>query len=125
MADCNGKIIDLTPYEAYRCIVDAEVWKTIGRNASRMWWQFSTTTIGDWIQIILVFALIPAQVASYIFPFLFLGALWRRIFDKQAAIVVEDKHRRIKNFWGAYMLVSAACVLYLSSGDRFMLFTAI
>jgi hypothetical protein len=121
MADCNGKFIDLTPYEAYRCIIDAEVWNGVGQNPSRMWWE---TTIGDWIQIIFAIALAPAQLASYIFPFLFLVALVRKLSGKHLALV-DDKSRRAKNFWGAYMLVSAACVLFIGNGDTFMPFTGI
>jgi hypothetical protein len=112
MADCNGKIGDLTPYEAYRCIVDADLWKTIG----------------DWIEIIYAFAVLPAQLvaqlASYIFPFLFLRALMRKFSDKHVAII-DHKSRRAKNFWGAYMLVSAAFALYIGNGYPFVLFTGI
>jgi hypothetical protein len=94
MADCNGKILDLTPYETYRCIIDADLWKVIGQNSSRMWWQFSTTTIGDWIELIFAFALLPAQLASYIFPVLFLGALGRKFFAKHGTVMIDHKDDR-------------------------------
>ena len=48
MLDCTKRLVDLTPYEAYQCFLQADIWQQIGKNTRRMWAAFTGTTIGDW-----------------------------------------------------------------------------
>ena len=75
MADCNN-LSNLTPYETYRCFIEAEDWKIVGRNLNRMWGDFSGTTNSEWIAIIFGFAAVPAMLASYVLPFYFVARLF-------------------------------------------------
>jgi hypothetical protein len=120
MADCNN-LSSLTPYETYRCFVDADAWKVIQRNGQKMWADFSGTTNGEWLGIALAFATIPAQFASYILPFYFIG----RVFNKSRRngdIVATAKQTTTKNRWGWYLI---ACGSFMAIGfhqDKFMLY---
>src|SRR6266508_3956265 len=120
MPDCSKQISDLTPYEAYQCFINADIWQTIGNNSRRIWAQFTGTTIGEWGNIILAFALLPAQFASYILPPYFIWLLIRRHVAKDAFTPdgIED---RKKNFWGAYLVLSGLILIAMVPHDRFML----
>jgi hypothetical protein len=120
MFDCTKRFVDLTPYEAYQCFLQADIWQAIGKNLRRMWADFTGTTIGDWRGIIFAFALVPAQFASYILPFYFCWLVNRRYVAKDA-FVLGGRERRRKNFWGAYLLLSGLIIVALYQYDRFML----
>jgi hypothetical protein len=120
MLDCTKRFVDLTPYEAYQCFLQADIWQAIGRNLRRMWADFTGTTIGDWGGIIFAFAMVPAQIASYILPLSFCWLVLRRYVAKDA-FVFGGRERRWKNFWGAYLLLTGLIIVTLFPHDRFML----
>jgi hypothetical protein len=91
----------------------------IGGNARRMWSNFTGTTNGEWGQIVFAFALLPAQLASYVLPFYFLyriGERWTR-----APVIVGNRERRLRMGWGIYLSICGAVSAGLFSTDRFML----
>ena len=61
----------------------------------------SDTTLGEWLETITTIALLPAHIASYLFPLYFCWRLLRR-FVANDALVLEGREQRRKNFWGAY-----------------------
>ena len=121
MLDCTKRLVDLTPYEAYQCFLQADIWQQIGKNTRRMWADFTGTTIGDWGAIIFAFALVPAQLASYILPFIFCGVVMKRYGGAKHALIFDSGLSRRKNFWGAYLLLSGLILVSLYWNDRFML----
>ncbi|MGO4715847.1 hypothetical protein [Bradyrhizobium sp. 2TAF24] len=121
MTDCTKEISDLTPYETYRCFVEADIWKAIGANAQRMWSDFSGTTNGEWGQVIIAFAFLPAQAASYAFPIMFLYRLVQRVASP-ARGAPGPKERRLKIGWAIYLICAGVILLIWNHQDRFMLF---
>jgi hypothetical protein len=81
----------------------------------------SDTTLGEWVEIILAVALLPAHIASYVLPLYFCWRFIRR-FVANDAFALEVKEHRRKNFWGAYLLLSGLIVVALFPDDRFMRF---
>jgi hypothetical protein len=65
--------VGLSPSEAWQCSWQAGDWRIVGGNLRRMWANFAGTTIGEWDEIIFAFALVPAQLASYVWPFMLIG----------------------------------------------------
>jgi hypothetical protein len=120
MLDCTKHFADLTPYEAYQCFLQADIWQTVGKNVRRMWADFTGTTIGEWGGIVFAFALVPAQLASYILPLYFCWLVLRRYVAKDVFVLYGKEHRH-KNFWGAYLLLSGLVIIALYSHDLFML----
>jgi hypothetical protein len=122
MIDCSKGLSDLTPYETYRCFIEADDWKIVGRNLERMWSDFTGTTNGGWAEIVFAFALIPAQIASYILPFYFVNRMITRVRG-QSAIVSGERERRRKIGWGSYLIVCGAALMFQSGNhDRLLLF---
>jgi hypothetical protein len=120
MGDCSKGIWELTPYESYRCFVEADFWKIVDRNTQRMWSGFTGTTNGEWIGIIVAFAILPAQFASYILPFYFVYRSVERVSSRQGMRAVGERERQRKNRWGAYLLICGGITIGLSPHDRFM-----
>ncbi len=100
MLDCTKRLVDLTPYEAYQCFLQADIWQQIGKNTRRMWAAFTGTTIGDWGAIIFAFALVPAQLASYILPFIFCGVVMKRYGGAKHAFIFDSGEQRRKKLLG-------------------------
>jgi hypothetical protein len=122
--DCGKGILELSPAETVECIKQAEIWSIIGGNSHRMWSDFSTTTNGGWLQVILGFGLLmPAQLASYMLPFVFFSRLFKRRSSRYEFLLRGTESKK-KTASVAYMLVAAAFALAVSRGDTFMLFTA-
>jgi di/tricarboxylate transporter len=119
MTDCTKGFSELTPYETYRCFIEADTWKIIGRNAQRMWSDFTSTTNGEWAGIILGFAIFPALIASYILPFTFLGRLFRIAVLKERASTGE-RERKLRTGWGIYLGLSGLIMIGVDPHDRFM-----
>jgi hypothetical protein len=120
--DCGKGILELSPAETVECIKQAEIWSIVGGNSRRMWSDFSTTTNGEWLQIILAFCLLmPAQFASYVLPFVFFSRLFKRRSSRYEFLLRGTESKKTASV--AYMLVAAAFALAVSRGDAFMLFT--
>ena len=121
MADCSN-LSNLTPYETYRCFVDADAWKIIQQNQQKMWLDFSGTTNGQWMGIALALFTIPAQFASYLLPFYFIG----RVFNKarqEGEIVVTSKQITTKNLWGWYLILCGLSFVAIGAHqDQFMFY---
>jgi hypothetical protein len=110
MADCSKRITDLTPTEAWQCFWQADDWRIIGGNTRRMWTDFTGTTIGQWGEIIFAFALLPAQLASFVWPLLMIGSLvtWS-----------PPKYSDTKVHWfGVYMIISGGLLLMVNARQR-------
>jgi hypothetical protein len=103
MADCNN-LSNLTPYETYRCLVDADAWKVIQRNGQKMWADFSGTTNGEWLGITLALVTIPAQFASYILPLYFIARVFNRA-RRHGDVTATAKQKASKTRWGWYLIV--------------------
>jgi hypothetical protein len=120
MADCDN-LSNLTPYETYRCFVEADAWKVIQQNGQKMWLDFTSTTNSDWLGIGLALLMIPAQLASYILPFYFIG----RVFNKarrDGNVVVTAKQITTKTRWAWYLIVCGSILAVAFHNDRFMLY---
>jgi glucan phosphoethanolaminetransferase (alkaline phosphatase superfamily) len=120
MPDCSKRLTDLTPSEAYQCFIDAETWQIIGNHLRRMWADFTSTTIGEWVEILGASAVLPAMIASYILPVVFVWRLLRRYIAKHVP-PLDGKARRRKNFWGQYLLLAGVVFLLLADRDPLVL----
>jgi hypothetical protein len=112
MADCTKRILDLNPFDAVECFFQADAWQVIGQNFRRIWIDLSSLTIGEWLAYILVAALAPAVVASYILPLIFIYKLIRRYALKTPPVLHGREHTP-KNFWGGYLLLSGIVLIVL------------
>ena len=123
MVDCSKSIVDLSPYDAWQCFKEAKDWEIVGKNSHRMWESFTTTTIGEWGEIIVAVALAPALCASYLLPFYFVSFLIQKLAFKRV-FVLDGKERKRKSRWGLYLLVSGLILLLMHTRqpDRFILF---
>ena len=120
MGDCSS-ISRLTPYETYRCFVEADIWKTIGHNGQRMWNDFTGTTNGEWAELVFAFAQLPAQFASYFLPFYFLA----RVFNRarwRGKIVTTDKQQKSKKRWSLHLVICGLFLVCFFPNDKFMLY---
>jgi hypothetical protein len=119
MADCSKSIANLTPGEAFECASSF-----LGGRLRAALDSIGSVTIGQWIEGILPFAILPAQFVSYILPFLFVGACYRR-WIRQEKFSSSELAKGRARFWGAYLLAAGLVTLYFSIGnrefDRFML----
>lgn len=113
MADCSKKILDFTLGDAYDCFVNAEDWKVVAGNSRRMWASFAGTTIGEWLGIIMAFAVLPAQLASYILPPVFLFRFIGRYRTPTRIASATDKRKQVA--WGLYLIASG--LLKLAMGE--------
>jgi hypothetical protein len=84
-----------------------------------MWTGFTDTTIGEWGEIILAFALLPAHLMSYLLPLYFFWHGAMRYVAKHP-VVFDGRERHRKNFWGAYLLFSGFVLVALFGKDSFM-----
>jgi len=109
MIDCRKSLPELTPYEAWRCFLEADDWKIVGGNLRRMWTDFTGTTIGEWGMVVVAFAAIPAILASYLWPLLLVGSLFTGSWPKYT-----DKRTRL---FGWYM-IAAGTLLLLANSTR-------
>ena len=94
--DCSKPITDLTPSEAWQCFWQADDWRIIAANLRHVWAGFIGTTIGEWGEIILALAMLPAQFASYAWPFILLRYM---IIRSRAGYIVPQ-------WFGAYMVAA-------------------
>ena len=120
MADCNN-LSSLTPYETYRCFVDADAWKVIQRNGQKMWADFSGTTNGEWLGITLALVTIPAQFASYILPLYFVARVFNRA-RRHGDVTATAKQKASKTRWGWYLIVCGSIMAFGFHQDKFMLY---
>jgi hypothetical protein len=73
-----------------------------------------------WVETILAFALLPAQLASYLLPLSFIARLFNRA-RWRGEISGGDKENNQKNLWGLYLIICGAILVYIDHTDRFML----
>jgi hypothetical protein len=114
----------ITKPAAWQCAKEAEIWHKISSIGRRMWESFTTTTIGEWGDTIFAFALLPAQLASYILPFVFLSCLIKRTGPKSSP-VLDGREEKRKWGWGGYLFVAGIITVLIGTSDRFMIITGI
>ncbi len=121
MIDCTKPFSKLAPSEAWHCLWNHRDWETIARNRERMWNSFTNTTIGEWAEIILAFALIPALLVTYILPFYLLFRLVTRANNDDAPITPAESRK--KKLYGSYMIVAGFLTVAVNPNDPFFSIT--
>lgn len=115
MPNCSNALESMTPGEAIRCGYSA-----VSNGIDTLVNKISSVTIGEWTGAIVGFGLLPAMLASWFLPFLFIGRLIGRYLQKDRYEVTDPGKRRQK-FWCRYMIIAGMVSLWIASGDRFMI----
>jgi hypothetical protein len=101
--------------------MEADAWRIAGERSRRQWESITSTTIGEWIEILLAFAVLPAQLASYILPLYFFNRLFKRFWSKMVPSPTGKENRQ-RSWWGTYLIVCGLALVALFRYDHFMLF---
>jgi hypothetical protein len=84
-----------------------------------MWKDFTTTTNGEWFDIVLAFALLPAEFIVFLSPFIFIGRLWTH-FSQDWTFRLTGNEGRWKWFSASYMFLAAIANYLINSHETFM-----
>jgi hypothetical protein len=118
MPDCSKNLLDQSPREIGECIS-----QELGKISDKLhnWWDaLLNTPLSEWFNAIGIAVLLPALLASYILPFLFLGQVAMRI-SGQYTLTFNGNERILQRFWGIYLVLGGLFIFLIDPLDTFVI----
>ncbi|MCX7310321.1 MAG: hypothetical protein NTV56_00990 [Alphaproteobacteria bacterium] len=115
MVNCTKRLTELTPSEVWHCLWAADDWKIIGGNIRRTWDGVTGTTIGEWLTLMTI----PAMLASYILPLAFVYVVIQTMVRDRGRNAAGPRERRLRTFWGFYLVVAGTAMFAMSTPQSF------